>query len=453
VKLSESGRVVLIDDNYGEIEALVKTLGKNGVPYLYFDGSMNHLPESPLGGVRFVFLDIELADTKGQPSKNKASKIVNVLGKIISADNGPFVIIFWTKHEEDKTQVISNCSKLSIAPIAYLSLEKLKCMNSDIDYITSSLQECLKDIETFLLYTEWENIINTSAKKQISALTECFEDDSNLKEKTEFLFYKLSDSFNNTSDDNSEKIKSLFYMLNRALVSKLEEEVNNTSISLMLPDHKSIPKDQFNKHFISDFGSKYELSGEQYIIKESETADSRHRLAKKYNKKISDIIGNNSIAKLNKSLLVNNNPSVTGSIYMAEDDTIKDSLLKDIFTQEPPDAILCKVLITPECDLAQKKVLLINRKEKVHRVIYGIMYKSSASVKLTDSGKDARFSFGPVWHKDNSHEFIFHFATLSLESEVKLQGSPIFTLRRDLIFDLQSKAANHVNRLGNLLLS
>ena len=42
-----------------------------------------------------------------------------------------------------------------------------------------------------------------------------------------------------------------------------------------------------------------------------------------------------------------------------------------------------------------------------------------------------------------------HYATISFISESKFIGEPIFELKRDLLFDLQAKAANHVNRLGN----
>lgn len=454
MQLSNSGRVVIIDDHYKEAKPLMQMLGKKGVPYLYFDGSLDNLPVTQIQGVRFIFLDIQLAGMESSSPKGKASSLVGIIKKIVPEGNGPFVIIFWTKHQEVIKAVMQSCKLESIEPVAVLELEKIKCIREGIDYIADSLKECFKDVGAYQLYIEWENIINNSVKKQITELTDCFDKDGGLHEKTEFLFYKLSDSFNNNCKNNLDKIKSLFYMLNRALISKLEEETNKTEISFLLPDYKSIPQEQFEIHFNSTMGSKYKLHDKRYNIRVEQSDSSKLKAACDFHKKITNIIGKKNIAKLNRYLLVNNNPSVTGNVYIAENRAIKEGLLNHIFKLEkaPSDATLCKVLITPECDLAQNKTLLLNG-EKVHRVIYGIMHKSSSRFSLMDQAKDARFHLGPIWYNNHSHRFIFHYGTISLEPESELPSIPIFSLRRDLVFDLQSKAANHVNRLGNLQLS
>ncbi len=91
MEISNSGRIVIIDDEHNEAFPLMEMLGKEGLPYMYYDGQPNGLPEKPPGGVRFVFLDIELQGMKGQDDKTKASGLIGRLKKIISKQNGPYM--------------------------------------------------------------------------------------------------------------------------------------------------------------------------------------------------------------------------------------------------------------------------------------------------------------------------------------------------------------------------
>ncbi len=115
--LPKSGRIVLIDDKADEAQPLISSFAINAIPHLYYDGRPEGLPETPLDGIRFVFLDIELQGMQGQNDKTKASALVGRLKKIISISNGPYVIIFWTKHGEVIQRVLENCTSASIPPV------------------------------------------------------------------------------------------------------------------------------------------------------------------------------------------------------------------------------------------------------------------------------------------------------------------------------------------------
>ena len=163
--ISESGRIVLIDDKSDEIEPVLTTLGKHGIPYMCFNGTPETLPDQPLKGIRFIFLDIELRGMEGQPDKTKASGAVARLKKIVSKDNGPYVIIFWTAHREIIDTVLDNCKTEGISPIAWRDLQKPVDGKYDIDKITERLREILGEIEAFQLYVEWENTVNNASKE------------------------------------------------------------------------------------------------------------------------------------------------------------------------------------------------------------------------------------------------------------------------------------------------
>ncbi len=77
---------------------------------------------------------------------------------------------------------------------------------------------------------------------------------------------------------------------------------------------------------------------------------------------------------------------------------------------------------------------------------------SDESGKLNSKDRDARYIVGPIWHMDKKQYLICHFSTLTMQSMDKINGEILFTLKIDMVFELQSKAANHVNRLGTQLL-
>ena len=62
---------------------------------------------------------IDFAAPKGTPIVASASGEV-----IISKDNGPYVIIFWTQHKEAIRYVLENCNTEKIPPVASVDLKK-----------------------------------------------------------------------------------------------------------------------------------------------------------------------------------------------------------------------------------------------------------------------------------------------------------------------------------------
>jgi len=410
--ISESGRIVLIDDKRDEIEPVLITLGQYGIPYIYLDGTQETLPENPLKGIRFVFLDIELRGMEGQKDKTKASGVVAVLKKIISEDNGPYVIGFWTAHREVIVPVIENCKTKGISPVTWVDLEKM----ADVNKITERLQDKLKQIGAFQLYVEWENTVNNASKAFVRTFSSLVKLGSDWSKDTAALFYKLYKSYveENELQDKEDQFKCACHLMNRSFLDTLEYI---TRKDLKLPEGFELEK---------------------------------------------GTVTNETIAKLNSSLFLGEaltdryNP---GNVYTQDNDVIKGMLIGSIFKdgQSPGECTLCNVIISPECDIAHNKMISIVRAEEkpkvIHRILYGLLVPAGPTNRLNQKGREGYFPIGPIWHDSKKQELIFHFATISFHSEGEFTEPPLFTLKRDLLFDLQSKAANHVNRLGNYLLS
>jgi hypothetical protein len=408
--ISENGGIVLIDDKREEIESVLTTLGRYGIPYIYLDGTQPTLPQKPMRGIRFVFLDIELRGMEGQQPKTKASGVVGILKKIIAEDNGPYVIGFWTRHKEVIPHVLENCEKQRIPPVTYVDLEKL----ADIGGITERLREKLGQIGAFQLYVSWENVVNAASKEFVRSFSSLANLGTEWSSDTAALFHKLYKTYVDKHDlqNKEEQFRCACHLMNRSFLDTLE---NLTRRQLNLPEGFRLERKA--------------ISGE-------------------------------TIAKLNTSLFLRE--SITsrhspGNIYLHHDDALKGSLIQENYRQgqTPAPCELCMVIISPECDLAQNKVMRAMGGDgtpyPLHRVLFGLKVLSGEADKLRDR-RDCDYGIGPVWHGNKSNTLLFHFATMSFRSEDEMPEPPLFTLQRDLLFDLQSKAANHVNRLGNYLL-
>jgi hypothetical protein len=115
------------------------------------------------------------------------------------------------------------------------------------------------------------------------------------------------------------------------------------------------------------------------------------------------------------------------------------------------DVDLVKMIATPACDIAQDKLLKNSNNYSLHRVVYAVILKSD----LCFSEKNALwyYQFGPFLLDNKNVRMHFHFGTVGFEYISKnSQEAPHFTIKREIVFDIQSKIATHMNRLGNSLL-
>jgi len=177
-------------------------------------------------------------------------------------------------------------------------------------------------------------------------------------------------------------------------------------------------------------------------------------------------------AKWNKSLFIGENllgRPTTGYVYsekyLKKNKYVLDALTNSIFkaSKIPDHLLFCKVVLTPECDIAQNKLLRPAAEKKqppnppLHRLVYGVYFQinpedlKNEMARIKGNGP-AFFGVGPFCLEDKFYYMIIHFGTLSFQPENMFFRKSIFSLQRDLLFDLQSKAANHVNRLGNYML-
>lgn len=130
-------RYVIVDDDENELKQLSDCLQKIGAPCLplKFD-EVDGIDTKHLGGVRLLFLDLHL--TTGAQTTDVAAAsgvIAAMLEEGISPVAGPYVIILWTKHQEQRdafdAYIMENLDAAK-RPLAIVSLDKNEYLAGDV---------------------------------------------------------------------------------------------------------------------------------------------------------------------------------------------------------------------------------------------------------------------------------------------------------------------------------
>lgn len=98
MKILQTARICLIDDEPDEYLQLIHALSRIGLGCLHIDGTKEEeLPDAPLAGLRLVFLDMQLGTT-GDANQITAHT-ANVFARVVAQDGGPILVVIWTKHD------------------------------------------------------------------------------------------------------------------------------------------------------------------------------------------------------------------------------------------------------------------------------------------------------------------------------------------------------------------
>lgn len=484
----QNPKVLVVDDHYEEVAPLLKVFSQNGISYTYFDGKMDSIPERPFSSIRFVILDIDLEGrTSGLDEKTKASALAGYLTQLITIKKSPYVILFWTKHEEIIENVIHYLTNEDCAPLIYKNLEKPSKDELTLEYVKNKIFSDLNN-DAFEFLLKWEeNIVN-----ETSHFTNIFSAvvyDESLRKNTEWdtsfksILSKLACTYAGTNKiENSFLGKEMVYATKVLNQSFLENLSANTETNIVLPQKTEITLQ--------------------------------------------------TIAKLNKILFIETiNDSIieNGKVFVETNDNQLLTILSEKVlvkkTRSDYQKNLIGVVLTPSCDIAHRKFLQDDSGNEYHRILFGLKivvqdnesietcfdYNASANsnkqridsiltidegitkqiescinkknietqgvfsnddlvnlnkkvktltelkkkIKSCISGKQPEYLYitQPFFDEEqNISIFVFHFGIIKT---IPINVSSIkfsYFMKNSLISDLQTKLANHVNRLGNSML-
>lgn len=162
-------RYVIVDDDEGELQQLADCLQKIGAPCLPLKyDEAEGIEAKHLRGVRLLFLDLHL--TTGAQSTDVAQAagvIAAMLEEGISPVAGPYVIILWTKHKEQRdafeAYLMENLEPLK-RPIAVLSLDKNEYLAGDAgEKLTKDVGQIIETDPRLRALLDWEREVLRAA--------------------------------------------------------------------------------------------------------------------------------------------------------------------------------------------------------------------------------------------------------------------------------------------------
>ncbi len=434
--LPKNARVAIVDNRYDEVEALMEALASEGVPVVYYTGP-EKFPRLPLSGVRLLFLDLELKGLSGPLENSRIAAAANNASTLLSNCNGPVVIVLWTKHGSQKvlTDFKRYLDLKFTNPYYAICMAKGDCKRDgefSTAIIKQNLEKRLSEANVIGLHTAWENAVFNGSVRLSNRVAEVANiGGTDWSKVMSRAFYKLYEA-------NSGK-NTLFSFRDQFL-SACEPYGKSLSNEIGVVLHKS----DF------DVSSRFRLNATEL------SDDDEQKLAGRIN-----------------SLLFYDQESVDsespGTVYIVEAKSRHSNILKalaaDFFNSiksevlKSKDVSLCKIIITPACDCAQKKSfcpIVVTKKmretkklrTKFDRIVWAILVKHGA---FKVEGKKTRcYTLENFEYSGAYYDLLIGLDAMGIEIVRKYKGRQkrLFSLTAQVLADLQSKASNQLNRIG-----
>lgn len=407
--LKDFTRVVIIDDNFDEGNAIREMLLREGVSSAFFHIATGHPnPNGPYKNTRLVFLDLNLLHlgTTAFSAKQGAALALANLAKVVDKDSR-YVLILWSNNTTKliakefrgqlyRTPEIAN-------PIKMIPLQKTKCKNISGSFslikLTKAIESALSKLPAYSVFSEGERVFSNAISGTITSIS---------RRKSDLSLQKVVNSLAQTGTIVPKESVPETALLN--FTGLLDD-----SIAKEIGDH--------------DFGDLHSKLG-------NEDLDDSER------------------AKLNSLLIFTPDKSLgSGAIYfIRKQRTLVEDLLSS--SDQPIDwsaygFMRCFLMdVTPLCGDAHSNGL--------RYFIFGIIHPKLRQVR---SGKEinANRDFGYTFRKSFNHRgkvcnMSFNLKTYSNDcGELNLE-TVSEKVRPHIVMDVQHKVAAYVSRPGHALL-
>ncbi|MBK6700686.1 MAG: hypothetical protein IPG55_12485 [Saprospiraceae bacterium] len=453
MNLPLNGRVAIIDDQLSQVEPLMKIFSQKQIPFTYFSGEVLFLPEEGISNndIRVLFLDINLIDNTERNDKELKANLVPVLTRVISANNYPYVIIYWSRHERHKS-LIENIFENELSdrkPICYLSAIKSDFFNLDgsmtddfdtkIETLFTSIDALIEQSPAYSYLLHWENQVHSSTDKVLQEVFSSYHQFKDWTNNANYILEKLGNAYLGKYYKESsleEKIKVSFISFNSVFKDTLEHSVYNS----IIPNIQNLTYDPAKvESKVSSINQKLNLSKDVNHIAESgnilvlENADEKK-------------FGSLLIKLLSKIQFCNYLRQEQKNINEVELYRLANNELKKIKAEIKASWIKIAIVVTPICDYVQKSNKIYDR------IVKGLLIPSQYKIFI-DEKSEAVYVL-PITIKYAGTEYVLildfrYFATTDLSAE---NVTPIFRLRQELLAEIQSRLARHINRQGILFL-
>lgn len=466
MNLPINGRIAIIDDQIIQALPIIEVLSKQQCPILYFSGDLRFLPDETdnYNDIRVLFLDIELNGNNETPKVIKRSRLISVLNRVISVDNFPYVLIYWSRHyPQDKelveAEVFTSPELKNKRPIAFLSANKSDFFSytgdrtpefdENLEILFARVDDILGEHLAFSYLVEWENAIHSSTDSTLQTAFRPIHNYDQWANEANHLLTSLGKSVaghHYRNMDPKTKMANSFMGLNNILQDEIEAETSSTDI-----DYREL---EVNEEIL-EVGNRYGLNTKLLFSKTDEAREYPGALMKNgdaaqsgvYNSILNSALRNKiseEVVKENEHL----SSSKIDEASSADKKTLEKELKAIIRAKRAPfdDAVEKVVLIvTSLCDYVQKKA-------KNCRVLKGIILPAECLEYL--SGSDAIYC-SPIFEYNEKDSVLIVDLKYFFTKEGSFpedQYEHIMRVRNLMLAEIQSRLARHITRSGLLFL-
>lgn len=447
-----NGRIAIVDDVLDQALPLMRVLSKNNIPYVFYQGNnVDFLPEQPENDIRVLFLDLNLLGGRDVNPKEIRSVLFNTISKIISPDNYPYVLILWSRQENEYKEMLEELFQNELkqcAPIAIKNYIKSNFFPNFSEVEENQENECdiLNELKSIILelpaysyLMQWENCVHNSADATIQELFRDYHSQENWTDNANCILDMFAHSFLEKHYNNvvpEDKAKASLFLLNDVYIDTLESTITGCKIENAVELEYSVDEEQKNRIRSK---TNYKL-----LISKADI-DKKHPGCV-----ITPVEGCVEYVKCSKSVL---NDSLNmekirvqvmekfPDMRMREAKQLYKRLIKETKDIICSTLLPCGVVVTPACDYAQNK-------SQYDRVVLGIIIESRYK-EMIDTKSEAIYVSPPF--NDGSHERILvlnfrYFMTHELSNVDNVK--PLYRVRNSILSEIQSKLARHINRQG-----
>lgn len=350
------GKVLIVDDQYKDVQLIQNILAQNGVPYIFYDYNIiKDIEVRKVEAVRILFLDIRLEDAI-QGAKNIASVLTSVIEKLIEPKNGPYAIVLWTNEIALKDEIEVQIKKYidekeSTCPTYICALDKKDFIAEPEEVLEKELARQLVGQNMMNFLINWENAATSISGNMIRLFLYGLRTkvDNGLIER---IFVQMALFENSEVDNKVDATRNILRILVEFLRDRYLEIISHEQLACKLSEYI-----QFN------FTDKDELKK----IKKELTIEERASINSILNMNLYDEENSN---KLHGKIYVLNDKDITFDLENFHDSTLSSKWYGNNMTiKSEKISLITKLVeidITPNCDYAQNKNHML-------RTVYGYM--------------------------------------------------------------------------------
>lgn len=172
------GKILVIDDNPEDGEAISKAVWQNGWPVLFVHFNPATIQSyGKYHGVRAVFLDIDLLGSGSPGSEaNLFATAVSVLSKLLDDENGPYSLITWSTYDDKAERLYAHLQERLPLPIRPVSLDRMDkaIFHGEKDYYISKIKEAIeRTVERHCAIrrlVQWEGVVQSCSSEVVANL-------------------------------------------------------------------------------------------------------------------------------------------------------------------------------------------------------------------------------------------------------------------------------------------